>query len=955
MNSAARHLLDRPGTVLPLAKVDGGMLAWVGGKAANLGVLINAGLPVPDGFCITTTAYQRVAAEAGLDAILAELEAGVGAGASAGTGASASTGASAGGSRDTSAEGAAALAGLAERARSAMEAAPMPDDIADAVRAAYAELGNNDGDGRLAVAVRSSATAEDLPEASFAGQQDTYLNVVGEDALLDALRRCWASLWTERAVAYRSDNGIDQRSVSIAVVVQRMVDAEVSGVLFTANPLTGRRHEAVIDAAPGLGEAVVSGAVNPDQIVVDTASGRILERTLGDTLGRTADDEPGRTPGDNPAGSGEACLDDEQVRALAELGARAEEHFGEPQDLEWAIGPDGAIQLVQSRPITTLYPLPEPVETGSANDGGTRAYLCASLLQGLTRPLTPMGLSAFEVLADAYRPAGGNYGAPVPFSYSQAGLRLFVDVTPVLRSKTGRRIIPAAMRAADARSVGALKYLMEDPRFSILSTPKRGALKGSLRGSLKGSLKSMPQLAMIPQVLHGLVRPAAALERSRRAEQEFHRMLVLPEPATPARRLDFVESMLGRMITPGLLKQLPPPAAGYIWLGIVRWLLGPLVQPGDLQAVLRGLPDNVTTQMDLELWHAATIIRDDADAAQALTHEDPPELARRYAEGSLPAVAQRELTAFLDKYGHRAVAEIDLGIPRWSEEPAHIINVLANYLRLNDPDQAPDRQFARAAATAEAKAAELTQRARTRGRIRGRLVAYGLRRVRATAGRREYPKFGLIVALAALRAQLRQVGTVLAGAGRIANPEDIFFLDLAETRVGLRGADLHELAAERRRTYNRELRRRRIPRLLLSDGTDVEAAMGASASATTTAGAHLPPGTLTGAPASAGTVTGQARVILDPAGAHLEPGEILVAPSTDPGWTPLFLTAGALVMEMGGPISHGAVVAREYGIPAVVGVPDATTRIATGDTITVDGAAGTISQVASAIAQPPSL
>ncbi|HEX2247176.1 MAG TPA: PEP/pyruvate-binding domain-containing protein, partial [Arthrobacter sp.] len=701
MKRAARHLLDRPGTVLPLAKVDGGMFAWVGGKAANLGVLINAGLPVPDGFCITTTAYQRVAAEAGLEVILAELVAGAGAGASAG------------GSRDTSAEGAAALAGLAERARAAMEAAPIPEDIADAIRAAYAELGNNNGDQRPAVAVRSSATAEDLPEASFAGQQDTYLNVVGEDALLDAVRRCWASLWTERAVAYRSDNGIDQRSLSIAVVVQTMVDAEVSGVLFTANPLTGRRHEAVIDAAPGLGEAVVSGAVNPEQFVVDTASGRILDRALGDKHGRTPGEEPGRMPGDEtgrmlddePAGSGEACLTDEQVRALAALGARAEEHYGEPQDLEWAIGRDGRIQLVQSRPITTLYPLPAPADRGSANgggnasggnDGGTRAYLCASLLQGLTRPLTPMGLSAFEVLADAYRPADGSHGAPVPFSYSQAGLRLFVDVTPVLRSKAGRRIIPAAMRAADARSVGALQYLMEDPRFSIVSASKLSGLKSALKGSLRGSLKSIPQLAMIPQVLHGLVRPAAALERSRRAEQEFHRMLVLPEPATPARRLDFVERTLGRMITSALLKQLPPPAAGYIWLGIVRWLLGPLVQPGDLQAVLRGLPDNVTTQMDLELWHAATVIRDDAEAARALTEEDPQELARRYAESSLPSVAQRELAAFLDQYGHRAVAEIDLGIPRWSEEPAHIINVLANYLRLTDPEQAPDRQFARA-------------------------------------------------------------------------------------------------------------------------------------------------------------------------------------------------------------------------------------------------------------------
>jgi pyruvate,water dikinase len=205
---------------------------------------------------------------------------------------------------------------------------------------------------------------------------------------------------------------------------------------------------------------------------------------------------------------------------------------------------------------------------------------------------------------------------------------------------------------------------------------------------------------------------------------------------------------------------------------------------------------------------------------------------------------------------------------------------------------------------------------------------------------REYPKFRLITGFAILRGQLQRVGGELADAGRIAAPDDVFFLDLTEVRVALRGADLRGPVAERRRSYQRELRRRRIPRLLLSDGTDVEAAM--AAAAVSSANGNLQPGTLAGAPASAGTVTGKARVILDPAGAHLEPGEILVAPSTDPGWTPLFMTAGALVMEMGGPISHGAVVAREYGIPAVVGVPDATVRIRTGDTVTVDGAAGTV-------------
>jgi pyruvate,water dikinase len=210
--------------------------------------------------------------------------------------------------------------------------------------------------------------------------------------------------------------------------------------------------------------------------------------------------------------------------------------------------------------------------------------------------------------------------------------------------------------------------------------------------------------------------------------------------------------------------------------------------------------------------------------------------------------------------------------------------------------------------------------------------------VRRTAGLREQPKFTMILVLAELRRQLALVGEELAAAGRIGTPDDVFFLDLAEARAGLGGADLHEPVAGRRREYERELRRRHIPRILLSDGTDAEAATAASSAA----GRDLPAGTLRGAPASAGTVTGTARVVLDPAAARLEPGEVLVVPSTDPGWTPLFLTAAALVMEMGGPISHGAVVAREYGIPAVVGVPEATLRIATGDVVTVDGAAGTV-------------
>jgi rifampicin phosphotransferase len=367
-------------------------------------------------------------------------------------------------------------------------------------------------------------------------------------------------------------------------------------------------------------------------------------------------------------------------------------------------------------------------------------------------------------------------------------------------------------------------------------------------------------------------------------------------------------------------------------LGLAGRLLASDAHTGDLQTVLRGLPHNITTQMDLALWDLAGTIRKDAAAARELLDQPAGELARRFHEGTLPECAQSGLSGFLDKYGHRGVAEIDLGMPRWTDDPAHILGVLANYLRLENPEQAPDALFARGAAEAEAMIEVLAGRARRRGWLRARLVRLALVQARQLAGLRELPKFYMVAGLAAVRRELSEVGAELARRGRIEAAGDVFFLDLKEVRAALAGADLRTLVRDRRQAYEAEMRRRHIPRVLLSDGTEPEAltASGPAASG------------LAGTPASAGTVTGVARVILDPVGARLEPGEILVAPSTDPGWTPLFLTAGGLVMEMGGANSHGAVVAREYGIPAVVGVPDATGRIATGQRITVDGAAGTI-------------
>jgi pyruvate,water dikinase len=889
-----------PPLVLPFDAIDAGMVAVAGGKAANLGEMTRARFPVPAGFCVTTAAYSLAAAGADLEPLLERLAA-LPAG---------------------DAEGSAAVAG-AVRAR--LRAAPLPAAVGDAVLRAYAELGE-----RTPVAARSSATTEDLPSASFAGQHDTYLNVVGPDQVLDAVRRCWASLWTDRAVSYRTSNGVDHATAELAVVVQRMVAAEVAGVMFTADPVTGRRRRAVIDASPGLGEAVVSGAVNPDHFVVDPATGQILQRRLGDKHVLVRASAGGGTERiELPSGAGEACLTDPQLRALAQLGATVEAHYGEPQDTEWAIDGDGTLWLTQTRPITTLYPLP----AGAPAPGqGLRAYFCGSLAQGLHRPLTPMGLAVFPLMGTSMARLAGIRRADVlagPAMLTQAGQRLFFDFTAVVRSRAGRAIAPRILDVMEARSAAVLRHLMQDPQWAVNRSSRPFVLR-----AVRVLARSQAPL----RALEATIRPAAARARVWRLQDEIIAATTPRPDASGADRALLVQEAVVQRGALLLARTGPVVVPGFLMLLVARGLLGDQVTPEELLSVLRGLAHNPTTEMDLRLWELAQRIGQDPPSRRMFAEEPPEQLAARYLRGGLPRITQDGLAAFLTAYGHRAVAEIDVGLPRWSEDPTHLLGVLANYLRLEDPRLAPDAQFRRAAAEAEAMLTELVGRARRRGRLRARLVGLALDRTRQLAGFREMPKYLLVVLLARVRELLWPVGEELARAGRIEQAEDVFFLDLRETGRALAaqdpGEDLRERIDHRRATYSRELRRRHIPRILLSDGTEPETEIPAASEAAA--------GTLSGTASSAGTVTARARVILDPVGARLEPGEILVAPSTDPGWTPLFLTAGGLVMEMGGANSHGAVVAREYGIPAVVGVARASERIRTGQLITVDGSAGTV-------------
>ncbi|HET8970085.1 MAG TPA: PEP/pyruvate-binding domain-containing protein, partial [Candidatus Nanopelagicales bacterium] len=518
-------------------------LGSVGGKALNLGRMLRARLPVPPGFCVTTAAYQRVVGDR-LAEVIADLRL-----------------------ADDDERGR-----LAERARGIVVTAPVPDDLVTSITTRYARLGDH-----VPVAVRSSATAEDLPGASFAGQQDTYLNVVGAPAVLAATRRCWASLWTERAISYRRTQGIDH--------------AEVAGVMFTANPVTGSRSQLVIDASPGLGESVVSGAVNPDRFVLEAATGEVVEQRLGDKRTAVVALPGGGTETTELGAADEPCLDRGRLDALTGLARRVGAVYPEPQDTEWAIDGDGAAWLTQARAITTLYPLPP--ERGV----GTRAFLCMSLAQGLTRPITPVGLAAFRLMGTSvttlagFPPADPHAG---PSGLVTIGERLFVDITPVLRHRRARRAAGKVAGVMEARTKAVLGLLEQDPRFSPLPADRAGS-------PLPIIAKIMIKTRLPLRLLVGLVSPRAAHRAADRIEASVRASWRLPADATPAQRLDAVEDRLGSETFTIMPTVFGYAAAGLMSLAVVRRLTPLDIDPQLIADLRRGLPHNVTTEMDLEL------------------------------------------------------------------------------------------------------------------------------------------------------------------------------------------------------------------------------------------------------------------------------------------------------------------------------------------------------------------
>jgi phosphohistidine swiveling domain-containing protein len=877
--------------ILPLASPDA-TLDTAGGKGANLARLVRAGFPVPPGFIIATGAYRAFLAANALEPIIqAALE-------------------------HVLAEDAGALEQASATIRAAFAAGGMPPDMQAGIRAAYAEL-------RVGpVAVRSSATTEDLPDLSFAGQQDTYLNVVGEEQLLAAVVNCWSSLWTARAIGYRLRNHISPVGAALAAVVQIMVPSEVSGVLFTANPLTGLLSESVIDATFGLGEALVSGQVEPDHFVVDSLSGQISRRSLGAKQIATRSKSGGgvETIAENAAAR--QTLSDDQIHPLVAIGQQIQREYNAPQDIEWALA-EGKLYILQARAITSLFPVPR------VSFNPLIVWVSFGAVQGLVGPMTPLGRDAIQHFVLG---AGKLFGVTRQFDqvdvFVSAGERLWVKLSDVIRHPLGNRLARGMLSIVEPSVGQILVPLLDDPRL--------GAGKGRLELSTLWRLARF-LLPVVAAAAHTLRKPEQARAEFDASFEDYLRAARIEPAADRFGRLAKITTFIQEYVATAFPFALPrfmalfgPGAACLAGLNRIS---------GDTSLALeltRGLPRNVTTEMDLALWETAQAIRADAGAAKIFGQSEAPALARRYLEGTLPAAAQSAIARFMDRYGMRGVGEIDLGQPRWREDPTPTLHTLQSYLQI-DPQFAPDAVFARGERAAHDALEKLAAQARRQrgGRFKEKLVRGAARRIWVLMGARESPKFFLIRMMGIARGALLEVGQEFVAAGTIDRAGDLVFLTLAELEAMSRQnqSDWKPIIAQRQAAFQRELQRRQVPRVLLSDGRAFYEGIGAA----TDTGEVI-----TGSPVSAGVVEGLVHVVLDPQTARLAPGEILVCPGTDPAWTPLFLVAGGLITEVGGMMTHGSVVAREYGIPAVVGVDRATQRLKTGQRVRLDGTTGKI-------------
>ena len=879
-------------------------ISQVGGKAANLGILSGSGFPVPHGFCLTTEAYKAYIVFNHLKDSIREII------------------------RSTNAEDILSLDNAFEKIRDLFQSGTMPGNTADEIRAAYDQLLKESSEGgSCPVAVRSSATAEDLPDMSFAGQQDTYLNVCGLPSVMEAVVNCWGSLWTARAIGYRSKNGIDHEDIALAVVVQQMVQSDVSGVMFTANPLTGKRTETVIDATFGLGEALVSGQVQPDHYVYDQAGGIVIGKTIGEkgtTVRSLIDGGVALLSEKNP---NRQALTDDQIKELAETGQRIADLYMSPQDIEWAFH-ENRLYILQSRSVTSLYPLTEGKKTLDYIKGDLKAYFSFASWQVMLDPITPLGRDLFSgIAAGVAHRLGYCSDMTSQNAFVSAGERLYLNISPLITNKMGRVFLKEFLSSIDPDAASIILKLYERPEF--------GVVKKHIPFKRKMKLLSVP-VRMIFNALRNLVNPASG---TKRYERRISAVVAYLEEKCRSivEQNEFADFILEFFRTEGQSLMIYIPTctiSGQMALQILSRLASKL--PDGKARVLeltRGLPNNPTTEMDLSLWSAAKSIKNCKESYDIFKHLEAPALTDLYMRGKLPVTAQSELAGFLGAYGIRGIAEIDIGRARWADDPTPIMQIIKSYIEIKGDASAPDKVFLKSAKISEEAGSALIREMKktSHNPIKITIIRFLIRRIRQLVGLREAPKFAIVRMFMPMREALLRFGRTMADDGLLERSGDIFFLHLTELQKSAAG--LKEIIHDRKYRYDFEKRRKSIPKIILSDGTAFFEGSGIT---------DDNDDSIKGNPVSAGIVEGTVRIVLNPYETRILPGEILVCPATDPAWTPLFLIASGLVTEIGGMMTHGSVIAREYGIPAVVGVSGATTRLKTGQKIRLNGNTGQI-------------
>ncbi|MCU5330814.1 phosphoenolpyruvate synthase [Bacillus wiedmannii] len=861
--------------VLDFQEIENTQLALVGGKGLNLGELSSVqGIQVPEGFCVTTVGYEKAIEQNDeLQTLLQQLT-------------------------KLKMEERAQIGEMSKKIREVIMAVEIPSEVVEAVAQYLSRFGNEH-----AYAVRSSATAEDLPYASFAGQQDTYLNIIGKEAILQHVRKCWASLFTERAVMYRMQNDFEHNQVSICVVVQKMVFPEASGILFTADPVTSNRKVVSIDASLGLGEALVSGLVSADNYKVK--EGEITGKMIATKkLAIYALKEGGtETKQIDPAQQKIQTLSEQQILQLAQIGRQIEAYFGCPQDIEWCLV-DDTFYIVQSRPITTLYPIPEE------NDGGNHVYISVGHQQMMTDAMKPLGLSFFLLTTNApMRKAGG---------------RLFVDATQQLASPASRDYLINTLGKSDPLVRDALTTIIERDNFITLLPDDE---KEKSVSKSKQPANSQPEIENDPAIVTNLIQNSEAsieeLKRNMHMKSGVDVLNFILEDIQQLKKVLFNPQSIA-VIMAGM------NASTWINEKMEQWL----GEKNAADTLSQSVQNNITSEMGLALLDVADVIRPYQEVITYLQRVENDRFLDELVQFKGGEKARDAILTFLNKYGMRCSGEIDITKTRWSEKPTTIIPMILNNIRDFEAG-ASKRKFEEGLQEALKKEEDLVNRLQhlQNGKQKVEEMKRMVRNIRKFIGYREYPKYGMINRYFIYKQALLKEAKQLVQTGVIREVDDIYYLTFEELHEVVRTNKLDYALIHKQKNDYKLYEKLTPPRIMTSDGEIITGKYKRE---------NLPTDAIVGLPVSSGVIEGRARVILNMEEANLEEGDILVTAFTDPGWTPLFVSIKGLVTEVGGLMTHGAVIAREYGLPAVVGVENATKRIKDGQRIRVHGTEGYI-------------